>query len=169
MHIHNSCFFIGHRDISEDYDAPLLQTIETVIAENSISEFYVGNHGNFDRLAAQAVIEAKQKHPNIRLYLVLPHPRRFLRLPADFDDAFYPPDLPRSRYSIVLANRYMVDHVRCLIACAYRTQSNSGRILQYARARQEKGMLRVENLMQPLIEQAKKEAAAMSAAYWQEN
>ena len=56
------CFFIGHREASERIFQVLCDTIEVHITEYSVAEFIVGQYGNFDRLVARALIEAKQKY-----------------------------------------------------------------------------------------------------------
>ena len=52
-----SCFFIGHREAPESIYPELAQTVEQLI-EQGVTDFYVGHYGNFDRLAARAVIAA---------------------------------------------------------------------------------------------------------------
>ena len=70
-----SCFFIGHREASEEIYAELLAAVGRHIVEYGVSEFIVGHYGGFDRLAARAVIEAKKTHPEVTLTLLLPdHP-----------------------------------------------------------------------------------------------
>ena len=51
-----SCFFIGHRE-APDTVLPLLQeTVNRHIECYGVTEFIVGHYGNFDYLAAKAVI-----------------------------------------------------------------------------------------------------------------
>ena len=53
-----SCFFIGHRE-TPDTVLPLLQeTVNKHIECYDVTEFVVGHYGNFDYLAAKAVIAA---------------------------------------------------------------------------------------------------------------
>ena len=54
-----TCFFIGHRDTSEDIYAVLENTVERHIAEYGVEEFIVGHYGRFNRMAARAVRAAK--------------------------------------------------------------------------------------------------------------
>ena len=60
----------------------------------------------FDRMAARAVIAAKQHHPQVRLTMLLAyHPgERPVTLPSGFDGSLYPPgmeNVPR-RFAIAL-------------------------------------------------------------------
>lgn len=66
------CFFIGHREAPESVYPELAQTVEQLIGQG-VTDFYVGHYGNFDRLAARAVIAAKQQHPEVRLTMLLPY------------------------------------------------------------------------------------------------
>lgn len=130
------CFFIGHREASDDLLPTLRAAIEQHIVECGVTEFLVGKYGGFDRLAAQCVIEAKQKHPGITLTLLLPyHPsERQIDLPKGFDGSCYPPgqeSVPR-QVAIVRANRYAVDHSDYLIAYVWHAGSNSRNVLEYA-------------------------------------
>ena len=107
-----SCFFIGHREASEEIFPELAEAVERHIVDYGVTEFIIGNYGGFDRMAARAVISAKALYPGITLLLLLSyHPaERPVKTPPDFDGTFYPPGMesaPR-RYAIARANRYMV-------------------------------------------------------------
>lgn len=117
-----SCFFIGHREASEEIYPVLYAAVEQHIVEYGVTEFIVGHYGGFDRLAASAVKAAKRFYPKVRLTLLLPyHPaERPIPTPDGLDGTFYPPGMesvPR-KIAIVRANRYVVDHVDYLIAYA---------------------------------------------------
>ena len=113
-----SCFFIGHRETSEEICPALYAAVEQHILEYGVTEFIVGHYGGFDHLAASAVKEAKRFYPEVKLTLLLPyHPaERPIPTTDGFDNTFYPPALesvPR-KLAIVRANRYVVDHVDIL-------------------------------------------------------
>ena len=67
MEHRSSCFFIGHRETPDRVYPTLLETIERHIAEYGVSEFVVGQYGNFDRLVIRALSQAKRAHPDITL------------------------------------------------------------------------------------------------------
>lgn len=130
-----SCFFIGHREASEDILPDLIEAVEHHIVVHGIQKFIAGNYGGFDRMAAKAVISAKAAHPEITLLLLLPyHPaERPIEAPLGFDGTFYPPGIesvPR-RYAIVRADRYMIDHADHLIAYAWHP-GNARNMVEYA-------------------------------------
>ena len=144
------CFFIGHRDTPPSILLKLQEAVERHIVEYGVEEFVVGKYGGFDRLAAQAVRHAKQRHPEIRLTLLLPYynPVKVLELPSGFDGSLYPDGLERipRRAAIVRANRYMVCHSNYLIAYDAGRIGNTRKLVEYARRRKDQGLIRVENL-----------------------
>lgn len=132
-----SCFMIGHREASVEILPALAEAVEQHITNYGVTEFFVGNYGGFDRIAAKAVIESKIRHPEVTLSMLLPyHPaERPVKLPPGFDGTFYPPGMetvPR-RLAILRANRYMADHVDYLIAYAWHPASNARELVEYAR------------------------------------
>ena len=145
-----SCFFIGHREASDELLPLLEQTVEKHIFEYGVTEFIVGKYGRFDHLAARAVISLKQQYPQITLSLLIPyHPtERPIETPPGFDNTYYPPgmeNVPR-KLAIVRANRYMVDNVDYLIAYAWHPASNARDLLEYAQRRAHRGLITVENI-----------------------
>lgn len=145
-----SCFFIGHRESSEEIYPALYAAVEQHIVEYGVTEFIVGHYGGFDRLSASAVKAAKQFYPDVKLVLLLPyHPaERPIPTPDGFDGTFYPPGMesvPR-KVAIVRANRYVVDHVDYLIAYAWHPASNARELLEYAKRREKRGLISITSI-----------------------
>ena len=144
------CFFIGHRDTPPSILPRLREAVEWHITEYGVNEFVVGKYGSFDSLAAQAVREVKQYHPRIRLTLLLPYydPHKKIELPGGFDGSLYPDGLEHAprRAAIVRANQYMVRQSDYLIAYDAGRIGNTRKLVEYARHRERKGLIRVENL-----------------------
>lgn len=142
-----SCFFIGHREASSEVLPALAKAIEQHIVEFGVQEFIVGNYGGFDRMAAKAVIAAKQQHPEIMLSMLLPY--HWAERPVDptpgFDNTFYPPDMEKvpRKLAIVRANRYMVDHADHLIAYVWHPASNARNVVEYALKREQRKLITV--------------------------
>ena len=145
-----SCFFIGHREIYADIRPQLVQAITQHITQYGVTEFVVGNYGSFDRMAAGAVIAAKQQFPEITLSMLIPyHPaERPVALPPGFDNTFYPPGMERipRKLAIVGANQYMVNHVDYLIAYVRHPASNARNLVEYARKLEERHLLEITML-----------------------
>lgn len=144
------CFFIGHRDVPESILPLLMEEIERHIVAYGVTEFCVGHYGKFDSMAAQAVLQAKKKYSEIRLILVLPyHPAmRAVNIPDGFDGTIYPNGLETvpKRFAIVKANQYIVNQSDYLIAYVTHTMGNSGRLLEYAKKREQKGKIIISNI-----------------------
>ena len=90
--------------------------------------------------------------------LVLPyHPAiRPIEKPDGYDATYYPWEGERipKRLSIVKTNQRMVDTCEYLIAHAWHFLGGSGQIVEYARKREKRGLLHVENLAEKLRENA---------------
>ena len=146
-----SCFFIGHREANDKLLPRIFNAAEQLITNCGVMAFYVGGYGNFDRLAGRAVLMLKEKSPNIRLYRVIPyHPaERPINTPKGYDGTYYPPNMEKvpRRVAIPRANRAMVAVCDYLIAYVRHDMlSNSYEILEYAKRREKKGLIHVENL-----------------------
>lgn len=147
-----TCFFIGHRDAPGSLAPELAELVERHITEYGVREFTVGRYGRFDCMAAQAVREAKQGFPDVRLVYLRPyHPaERPIETPEGFDGSFYPfttEKVPKP-LAIVRANRYMVEHSDFLIAYAQRP-GNARELVEYAQRRERRGLIRVTVLTDP--------------------
>lgn len=137
----SSCFFIGHRDAGGSVFPQLSAAVEQHIAEYAVTEFFVGHYGQFDALAARAVKDAKKRHPEVTLTLLLPyhpfdHP---IQTPKGFDGTFYPPGMETvpKKVAIVQANRYMVDTCDFLIAYVWHPASNALELTEYAQKKRK--------------------------------
>ena len=145
-----ACFFIGHRETNELILPYIKKAAGELICQETARDFYVGGYGGFDRIAGEAIFQLKNEFPFIRLYRVLPyHPvDRPIELPDYFNGTYYPDGLeyvPR-RYAISRANRAMINQVDFLIAYVWHPASNAGKLLDYAKNREKKGLIRVINL-----------------------
>ena len=150
-----SCFFIGHRETSEEIYPALYAAVEQHNVEHSDTEFIAGHYGEFDRLVASAVKEAKRFSPEVKLILLLPyHPaERSISTPDGFDSTLYPPGMesvPR-KAAIIRANHYVVDHVDYLIAYAWHPASTARELVKYAQKRQRKNGIQITVLTQVAI------------------
>ena len=147
-----TCFFIGHREAPDSILPTLIDEVERHITVYGVNSFVVGHYGQFDTLAGQAVIEAKKRHPEVSLIMLLPYQNsgRPTIPPEGFDNTFYPFGMEHvpARAAIPKANQYMVDHSDFLIAYVWHAASNSRKILDAALNRQARGLTRVTNLAQ---------------------
>ncbi len=100
-------------------------------------------------MAVCAVHSLKSTYDGIELVLLLPyHPtknRPGLEDPR-FDGSLYPFDYPvYTKYAIVKANKYAIDHADCLI-CYVRHVGKTRDFLEYAKKREKKELIHIEAL-----------------------
>lgn len=143
-----SCFMFGHANCPDSIMPKIEAAIEMQYSLQGIRIFYVGNRGRFDSLAKSAAKRIKQRHPDVKLYLLLAyHPgERAVDLTDGFDNSYYPPieGTPR-QYAIVKANRHMVDTADSII-CYVKHIGNTRNLLEYAQRRQKKVGIIIENV-----------------------
>lgn len=148
------CFFIGHRDTSKGIYPALYRAVEKHIEEYGVTEFIVGKYGNFDRLAAKAVIEAKQKFSDVTLSLLTPyHPaKRPVTKSRGFDDIYFPDGMDNvpPRAAIICANRYVIDHSEYLIAYVWHPASNARDLVEYARIKKKEHNIKITLISEEL-------------------
>ena len=149
-----NCFFIGHSNTPDHISPLLVEAVERHITEYGVTDFYAGHYGDFDRMAARAVKDAKKKHPGIQLILVLPyHPaERPTEIPEGFDDTYYPftnENVPK-RLAILKANQLVISVSTHLIAYVKHSWGGAAKALEYAQKREKRGLIRIENLSEGL-------------------
>ena len=66
-----TCCFFGHREVTHNIKPKLTTIIENLITEDGVTEFYVGNQGQFDSMVYSVLKELKAKYPQIRYTVVL--------------------------------------------------------------------------------------------------
>ncbi len=117
-----TCLFTGHRHIPTDLAKKLESALENTIAsllEEGVKTFISGGALGFDMMAAKTVLQAKEKHHEVRLVMALPcrdqHARwcqkdrqMYEELLKAADDIYYLTD----KYCVgcmYLRNRFMVE------------------------------------------------------------
>ncbi|MBQ7485804.1 MAG: hypothetical protein IJT78_04145 [Oscillospiraceae bacterium] len=146
----NTCFFIGHRDTPEQIMPRLTESVKRHIEKYGVTEFFVGQYGAFDRMAAHAVAIAKQQYPQVRLIAVLPYfPReRADGLPELYDGNYYPPGMEAvpKPFAIVRANEHMIRSCGYLICYNMGYVGKTRDFFNMALRREKRGLLHVDNL-----------------------
>ena len=140
------CCFAGHSDIAdtEEIYTRLLSTLENLVSEGAVTEFWVGNYGAFDRLSARAVPEIKAQHPDIKSAQVVPYLTSGINeyrdeLQKDFDDiiiADIPPKTPK-KLQIIKCNQYMVKSSQILVCYVKYSFGGAAKTLEYAEKRKD--------------------------------
>ena len=145
MNDRKSCFLMGNRHTPSSIREQLAEVVKRHITEYDVTSFTVGRYGNFDSLAAGVLREMKKQYPNVELYLLAPYAlTQKTEIPMDFNGTFYPEGLEKVplRYSIVQANRYMVQNSDFLISYCQHI-GNTRKIVEYAQRLEKKGLIKV--------------------------
>ena len=64
------CSFFGHRDCPNSIKPKLFEAIKNQI-EQGVTEFYIGNHGSFDKMALSCLRELNRNYTEIRYTVIL--------------------------------------------------------------------------------------------------
>ncbi len=140
-----TCCFTGHRDINPE-DVPKIRKnisaeIESLI-KRGIIYYGCGGALGFDTLAAEIVLELKEKYNNIRLILVLPckdqsnswnieNKMKYDDIMKKADKVIYTSD-KYYRGCMQKRNRHLVDHSCVCIAYVRKSRGGSAYTLKYA-------------------------------------
>ena len=63
--------FFGHGDADVSIQKHLTEVVQNLIIHQQANTFYVGTHGNFDRMATDVLKKLKRQYPELRAYSVL--------------------------------------------------------------------------------------------------
>ncbi len=147
-----TCCFIGHSRIYSGVTfEQVAEAVKRHIVEYGVTDFLVGNYGDFDRMSTRAVKVAKARHPDIHLYLMLPYRPELGRPLPDregYDNFVYPLEMEGvpHRFAIPRLNQLMVQDSHYAIAYVHFTWGGAYTTLEYARRRERKGLIHIENL-----------------------
>ena len=148
------CCFAGHSKLyhTDDIYNNLVNLIEKLVVEEDVSEFWVGNYGNFDSLSAKAVRYLKEKYNNIQLNLVIPYLtssiNEYKKLYYKNYDHILMSDLPErtpKNFQILKCNEYMVDNSDFIVCYVQYSWGGAAKTLEYA---QRKKHIEIFNLAQ---------------------
>lgn len=126
------CAFFGHRDAPSDLRDKLRETVAKLIEEKNVTEFYMGNNGNFDRMALSVLKELREMYPQINYYVV------YAYLPQkdgeDYEHTLYPEGIETvpKRFAIDYRNRWIVGQADVVIAYVRRSFGGAAKFVDMA-------------------------------------
>lgn len=128
-----SCTFIGHKDCSQEIIQSLSMTIESLIIRDKVGAFYVGTHGNFDRLVYSVLGELAKKY-DIRIIVVLSYLNNS-NVYYDMSDTEFPAELEKvpPKYAIKKRNEYMLKRSKYLVCYINNAYSNAYKFITFAK------------------------------------
>ena len=144
-----ACCFTGHREIPENEVKGVMEeirkSIDNLHSVKGITTFYAGGCTGLDALAASAVLEYREAHPEVRLIVVVPYEGQSRGWSQEEKDEY---ERIKSLASEVVTlanhyyngcmqrrNRYMVD--RSSECVCYLTREDGGTVytVKYARSK----------------------------------
>jgi len=126
------CTFFGHRDAPAWVEERLEAEVMTLIETRNADTFYVGDQGNFDKMAQRVILRVMKKDISIRGSIVLHRiPKRELSTELE---SFVPDGLEciPPRYAISHRNRWMVEHSDVVIAYVVRSFGGAAQCVSLA-------------------------------------
>lgn len=118
-----TCTFFGHSNTALEIRGKLKTTIIDLIENRSVDLFYVGDKGNFDKLALSILREIDAIYP-IRYYIVLAYlPKEKTDYPTLFPEGI---ETVPKRFAINFRNKFMVEQSDMVIS--YITRSYGGAV-----------------------------------------
>ena len=130
--------FCGHSDFlfSDDVKQQLKNILLSETRKNPTCKFYLGGHGDFDRLCLSVLRELKKEFSNIELLFITPYLDKNyskLEFAKDYYDAIiFPPieNVPR-KFAILKRNEWMVNSVDLVIAYVTYSWGGAAKTLAY--------------------------------------
>lgn len=139
------CCFAGHGEI---YNTRLEELVNReairLIEEQSVKEFWVGNYGEFDKMASSVVRKLKNRYAYIKLVLVIPYLTKDIseyasEYKSKYDEiivADVPVNTPK-RFHIIKGNEFMVRECEFLIAYVSHSWGGAAKTLEYAKRKKK--------------------------------
>ena len=132
------CTFFGHSDTPETVKPTLKTAIIELIEKEHVTGFYVGNHGNFDRMAI-SILSELAKTRSIRFYVVLAYP------PTEKDTDYLAhtvlPDGIETvppRFAINYRNKFMLENADFVITYVTHSWGGAAKYKQMAEKKQKR-------------------------------
>lgn len=121
-----NCTFFGNADAPSEIKSKLKKTVIKLIEERGVNRFYVGNHGNFDRMVLSVLKELSEIFPQIDYCVV------YAYLPQDVDDTshtLFPEgiEIVPKRFAINFRNNWMIGHSDIAVTFVKNTFGNSAK------------------------------------------
>lgn len=109
----SACTFFGHSVCSDDIKPVLRGKIAELIEKHSVNMFYVGNHGDFDRIVLSVLRELKKEYTDIDYAVVLAYlPEKRVFPDMDFSETVFPEGMENTpkKFAISRRNKWMINN-----------------------------------------------------------
>ena len=124
-----ACCFFGHREVTHNIRDKLTAIIEKLIAEDGVTEFYVGHQGQFDNMVYSVLKELKAKYPQIRYTVVLAYmPDEYIK-EVYGEDTLFPDGLESvpKKFAISKRNDWMIQQSGVVVCYVYKVTGGAAK------------------------------------------
>lgn len=116
----NSCTFFGHSDTPSDILPLLKNVLKDLIINNNVRTFYIGTHGNYDRMCYGVLKDLEKQFAYIKIYRVLAY------YPTGNEysyDSIYPEGIEKvpKKFAITWRNKWMLEKSDYVVTYVIRT------------------------------------------------
>ena len=103
------CTFFGHKICPERISDNLKSVLKDMVENKVVTEFYVGNNGEFDRLVRRELKNLKTNYPDISFYVVPAYLRELQAIPSCYE-TLIPNGIEEAlpRFAICYRNEWMI-------------------------------------------------------------
>lgn len=140
-------YFLGHRDCSEQIKERW--TVEELIRNQSVDTFYLGNQGEFDRMALEVLQKLSKIYPAVSYQIVLAYmPDKFREYDTlDYTKTIYPEELESvsRRFSILWRNNWMLRRSDYVVVYVRHSWGGAAQFVQKA-IRQKKRVINLAEM-----------------------
>ena len=130
-----TCCFFGHREVMHNIRPRLTAIIEKLITEYSVTEFYVGNQGQFDRMVYSVLKKLKSKYPQIKYTVVLAYmPDEHIK-ELYGEDTLFPDGMETvpKRFAISKRNDWMIQQSGYAVCYVYKITGGAAKFKEKAK------------------------------------
>lgn len=134
----NCCTFFGHRNAPQKIESALQAVLIDLIENHHVYGFYVGNQGNFDKMARKILKRLKDIYPHIFYFVVLAYmPCNDQNPEKNFSDTIFPDGLEHTppKFAIDRRNHWMLNQCDYVITYVNHLFGGAGKFKQLAEKR----------------------------------
>ena len=129
-----TCCFFGHREVTHNIRDRLTAIIKKLITEENVTEFYVGNQGQFDSMVYSVLKKLKAKYPQIRYTVVLAYmPDEHIK-EVYGEDTLFPDGLENvpKKFAISKRNDWMIQQSGFAVCYVYKVTGGAEKFREKA-------------------------------------
>ena len=132
-----TCCFFGHREVTHNIRDRLTAIIKKLITEENVTEFYVGNQGQFDSMVYSVLKELKANYPHIRYTVVLAYmPDEYIKEVYGEDTLFTDgTETVPKKFAISKRNAWMVQQSGFVVCYVHKIMGGAAKFREKAEKR----------------------------------